>query len=655
MAEALPRFDAKAQREIVDLVSRLDSRGWRNAVTGFGTDRDKTSFTHYGHYNLLSLQQLAALYHGDDVAARAVDTIPDEMLRESFSVDLEDQKLTEAATELLDELDVRGKLADGIRWGRLFGGSALIVGADDGRPASMPLIAEQAETVRYLYVVDRRFLYPLTWYRDAGNPKLGQAETYLVVPSSGFTVADGLVQIHESRLITFGGAKTAPLERFTNFGWDHSILQNVYEVLASFATGFKAVEVMLTDGNQSVFKMQGLAQLLAAGGAEALQARIAAIDLYRSAVRAIVVDAGDTGPEGGAGAESFERQGVSFEQIPAVLDKFMLRLSAALRIPVTILMGQSPAGMNATGDSDFRWFYDRIRSQQTIDLAPKIRRLLRIILATKAFGRSKTQPKIEINFPQLWTETASVQATRRASLATGDAAYINAGVLTPEEVALARFRSGGFDQEIELSDEGREARETALTAEFDDMENPETPPTGTLPVVPPADDAADDEGGPESDDALVDDTRTDAADYLLGAIGQHERVVIVGGPRTGKSTLAARAGERFSRAVRGTDSLIGQYGKDQAAWGKASAEASTWLDEPGSWVVEGVAGPRAIRKWLRANPGKKPPFAVVRMGRPKVERSKGQAAMAKGVHRVWLEVMPILRELGATIIDEDPS
>ncbi len=39
-------------------------------------------------------------------------------------------------------------------------------------------------------------------------------------------------------------------------------------------------------------------------------------------------------------------------------------------MPVTILMGQSPAGMNATGESDFRWHYDRIKSRQTLHIAP---------------------------------------------------------------------------------------------------------------------------------------------------------------------------------------------------------------------------------------------------------------------------------------------
>jgi len=36
--------------------------------------------------------------------------------------------------------------------------------------------------------------------------------------------------------------------------------------------------------------------------------------------------------------------------------------SGAADIPMTRLLGQSPAGMNATGDGDMRNYYDRIEA-----------------------------------------------------------------------------------------------------------------------------------------------------------------------------------------------------------------------------------------------------------------------------------------------------
>jgi hypothetical protein len=43
-------------------------------------------------------------------------------------------------------------------------------------------------------------------------------------------------------------------------------------------------------------------------------------------------------------------------------------VAGASEIPLTLLLGQAPAGLNATGDNDVRNFYDSVRQFQTTDL-----------------------------------------------------------------------------------------------------------------------------------------------------------------------------------------------------------------------------------------------------------------------------------------------
>jgi uncharacterized protein len=461
-------------RAAEQIQSRLDA--WKNEITGFGTGRDKTTYSQFSNFRRLSDIELSNLYHGDPTGSRMVDVIPEEMLREGFQSDIGDLDANSWLSEKHRELDTRQRLLEGERWGGLYGGAAIIIGADDGRPADKPLIPERVRSVRYLYVLDRRFLYPLTYYQDPGSARLGKPETYIASPvvSSGTVIPTEI--IHESRMILFGGAPTGLLERAELGGWDYSILQRPHEVLLQFNTGWKALEVMLTDANQAVFKMAGLADAIASDETEALQTRIRIIDLYRSVMRAMVVDAGNAGS--GDAAEDFTRHAVSFTDIPQTLDKLMLRLASAVQIPVTILMGQSPAGMSATGDSDFRWFYDRIRSRQNNELAPKIRRIDEILLASKE-SPAKFDPKVhKIKFPALWTLDPLQEAQRRAALATADAAYVAAGVYLPEEIALNRSTVEGFGEEIALSDEARKAREEALTASLEDLgaDEPEDEP-----------------------------------------------------------------------------------------------------------------------------------------------------------------------------------
>lgn len=85
--------------------------------------------------------------------------------------------------------------------------------------------------------------------------------------------------------------------------------------------------------------------------------------------------------------------------------------------------------------------------------------------------------------------------------------------------------------------------------------------------------------------------------------------------------------------------------KRREDWSGQSDEVARWFDRPGSWIVEGVTVPRALRKWLAAHPGK-PCDKIIWLTRPKVPRNKGQKAMADGCLTVWREVQFLLHERG---------
>lgn len=436
---------------------------WYNGVTGFGTSRDKTTYGTAVAAPPLTVQELEALYNHNDMAARIVDIVPDDVYSMGFSVETGDPKLDEVVNDKLDSLCAAERLADGKRWGRAYGGGAVLIGADDGRPAWEPLAIERADDIHYLYDLDRRALTPQTYYTDFGNPKLGQPETYLVWNQHARGSAQ--IVVHESRLIMFGGATTGRQERLLNDGWDLSVLQRPHEVLRQFDTGWKSVEVLMTDAHQTVMKMSGLAEIISSpGGEAALQKRAMLTDLYRSLMRAIIVDADAN--------ESLERQQVSFDSIPQTLEKLMIRMSAAADVPVTRLMGQSPAGLSATGESDLRWHYGRMESERNRREAPKVRRLALLWLRTKAgraASRGKEPTSLIIKWPSLWTEPPLNEATRRKTIAETDAVLINAQVFTPDEVALVRGRPDGWDKDIVLSDEAIEARETALKSDLEEI------------------------------------------------------------------------------------------------------------------------------------------------------------------------------------------
>lgn len=122
------------------------------------------------------------------------------------------------------------------------------------------------------------------------------------------------------------------------------------------------------------------------------------------------------------------------------------------------------------------------------------------------------------------------------------------------------------------------------------------------------------------------------------------RVVLAGGPRAGKSTLAAELAN--GHRIRGTDEVA------ELGWSESSEAASHWFDAPGPWIAEGVMTPRALRKWLaRAEDHTAPADLVVYLHEPIVERSRGQHVMALGCETVWKEILPDLMRRGTRIVE----
>lgn len=124
-----------------------------------------------------------------------------------------------------------------------------------------------------------------------------------------------------------------------------------------------------------------------------------------------------------------------------------------------------------------------------------------------------------------------------------------------------------------------------------------------------------------------------------------ERVLVIGGPRTGKTTVAKQLAEHAKVRLRHTDSLL----EMKVAWSEVSERVARWLDDAGPWIIEGVALPRALRKWIDANAVGKPCDVIYWLSKPTVARTKGQESMAKATMTVWMQVQPELLRRGVEV------
>lgn len=124
------------------------------------------------------------------------------------------------------------------------------------------------------------------------------------------------------------------------------------------------------------------------------------------------------------------------------------------------------------------------------------------------------------------------------------------------------------------------------------------------------------------------------------------RLLIAGVPRSGKTTLSAELESKHRCAAMHTDDLIGKLD-----WSEVSRHvAEDWFTRAGPWVIEGVAVPRAIRKWFRDMRRTDAPCdRLIWMPVPRLELSAGQRAMAKGCISVYDEVIKRLLETGVEV------
>ncbi len=205
-------------------------------------------------------------------------------------------------------------------------------------------------------------------------------------------------------------------------------MQRVHTQLRDTATSWQSVGHLLTDASQGVLKIKNLMGLIASGGKERLRTRVELIDMARSVCRSLLID---------ADGESFERMATSFASIPELMDRFMMNAASAAEMPVTILYGRSPAGMNATGDSDTRGWYDTVEDAQSNVLHPRHERgLLLIMLAKDGPTKGVLPDNWEIKYAPLWQPTANEEATRLKTTADTYVALVKEQIMTDAEAAL---------------------------------------------------------------------------------------------------------------------------------------------------------------------------------------------------------------------------
>jgi phage-related protein (TIGR01555 family) len=199
----------------------------------------------------------------------------------------------------------------------------------------------------------------------------------------------------------------------------------------------KSAAGMVSETNVDVVRVKGLMQYLSTPeGENKLRDRFSLAKQLKAFNNMMLLDT----------EEELTHNTNTFAGLPELFDRFSEIVSGASDIPVTRLMGRSPAGLTATGESDLRNYYDMISSKQDAQLRENLEYLDQIVAAN--IGLSSEN--LDFTFNPLWQMSELDQSTVDHNNAQRDQIYLMNNVVSEEIVAKQLMNQ---DTYVALDDE----------------------------------------------------------------------------------------------------------------------------------------------------------------------------------------------------------
>ena len=365
--------------------------GWGSQSPLEATEYPLTRLT--DNYALLN-----SLYRDNWVVQNVVGLMVDDMLREWYDLGGISPQEQESLAREERRTGLRERIGEGLRWGRLYGGAAgliLIDGQEDlSRPLDLELVYPGA--FRGLYILDRwQGVTPdleLTMERGEAVPRY-----YSITDAAGHTVT----RVHHSRVVRFTGRDLPLLERQAELYWGESEVEALYKEVVAHDNVSANMAALTFQANVNTMEMKGVEQLLSIAS-PAMQKRFWAVMQAQSVLRT------NYGIQLVEEGNKITNTQYTFTGLQEVYESMCLNLCGASHYPMTKLFGRSPGGLNATGESDSRNYYDYVDSQREAKLRPVLEKLLPVICMS-AWGH--VPEGLDFTFPPLWTPTAAEIAT----------------------------------------------------------------------------------------------------------------------------------------------------------------------------------------------------------------------------------------------------
>lgn len=392
-----------------------------NLLEGTEYQSNRLSF----NWNLLNI-----LYREHWIVRRIVDVVAEDMIKNWYKIksqispsDIKKINILERRTQL------RARILEGLRWARLYGGAAgviIIQGQEDMLDKPLELDTLLPGCFKGLLILDRwNGIYPGTQIVEDSNDIDFGLPMYYHIRSD--TIGTG-VKVHHSRIVRFINRDLPYIEKLMESYWGASELEHIYDELKKRDNTSWNIATLIFSANLKVYQMDGFEQM-------ALMDEQALGDLYKTLTLMNEMMNNNSMQVIGKN-DTFDTKQYTFSGLSDVYAEFMMDVSGAAEMPVTKLFGRSPAGMNATGESDMQNYYDSIEQKQEACLRPVLEKLLPI-LCISAFGEMPSDLELEFNPCRRPTEEERKTLAQQTAAAVNE--IYNSGLIS-QKTALKELR-----------------------------------------------------------------------------------------------------------------------------------------------------------------------------------------------------------------------
>ena len=339
---------------------------------------DKSSIANYGeiaqaaNYGLLTLQPnvLTNTYKNNSFAQLAVDLPVQDAFRDGgFTIDSQTLSADELLqlNELIEDKGDRQIIKDVARWGRLFGGGALLIKTGGDKVQKIPL------NIETLYDKDVEFLASDRWQCTPLGSSVYSAEQFLL---QDLTTKQDTIVLDKSRLKLFIPKIEPYYIRNQLQGWGASIFEAIIPSLSQYIKANNVILELLDEAKIDILKIFGLSDILmSADGEAAVKKRLRIFSEQKNFQSVGAMDSKD----------DYVQKQLSFGSLDQMIEKIMLLICSALRIPYSKVFGKGASGFSS-GEDDLENYNGMVMSTIREPLLPLIKWMLDI-RCIQLFGR----------------------------------------------------------------------------------------------------------------------------------------------------------------------------------------------------------------------------------------------------------------------------